>query len=438
MSKTVYLPVEPKDKELEEYLTAYFQAAGYYTERNIIEREATEVLELDSILFDYSDGLPRTVLVEIKSGGWGFPEIFKVLGWQKYLGIDSAIFITSTSKENSDIDDYYIEKSKEIGVQLAIVKVLNEAPLFLADFLRGTAVESLDIASWRYSYWIERKMMKKLIAQKKSGGDAVRFKVMAEYYHNINNVAFFIDNILDRVRDIYDQFKRFSGLTARVANEISGAGFEGTDIPRELFSKTFYECETNDLTTASYLENRSRLAILKNVVDFIIYRRDGSNSQRTRETFKILGFDVSKFSELPADTRERIDKLEQHKYLHLYPVFWQWYLWLFGGFILNDYKKDEYANLSKKTGIPIEHIDDAFGAYELLFPTGSWFSTNAHSNICCMKMFPTIFRGIGADYRKKIYTTDNEYSSLKLTGLHTRDDLIKWNNSVVAYLEPEK
>jgi hypothetical protein len=106
MSEVVKLPTDPKNKELEEYVTAYFQAVGYYTERNITERETTEVLELDSILYDYSEPVPKTILVEIKSGGWGFPEIFKVLGWKHYLSIEKALFVTSTSKDSTEIDEY--------------------------------------------------------------------------------------------------------------------------------------------------------------------------------------------------------------------------------------------------------------------------------------------------------------------------------------------
>lgn len=435
MGKGVQLPTDPKDKELEEYLTSYFQAVGYFTERNIIEREATEVLELDSILYDYSKGIPETNLVEIKSGGWGFPEIFKVLGWKHYLSIEKALFITSTSKCNNEINNYYIKKSKEIGVELSIIEKLDESPIVLLEYLKGKAVESIDILSWRFSYWTERKLVRKLITQKKSIKDVERYKIMAEYHHNINDVAFFTDNILDRLRTIYKQFQQHSGLTSRVANEMAGSGFTDGEIPKSIFSNTFYKCEINDLTTSSYLEYRSRLSIMKNVVDYIIYKKIDPKSPKACDTFKILGFTESKFSLLPMEMKERIDELSSHEYIHLYPIFWQWFMWVFGGFILRDYKEKEYELFSKKSGIPIDHIDKAFEAYNILFPTSSWFSSSSNSNIDVLKMFPTIFLGIGANYRKMLYTEDNEYTSLKLSGQYTLSDLIRWNNCIVEFLE---
>jgi hypothetical protein len=258
---------------------------------------------------------------------------------------------------------------------------------------------------------------------------------MSEYHHNINNVAFFIDNILDRVGAIYDQFKKYSGLSSRVSNEMSGNGFVLDEIPPDLFAKAFYECEINDLTTSSYLENRSRLSILKNVVDYILYKRVDPSSPKACETFKILGYDASKFDLLPSDLRERIEVLSGHEYLHLYPTFWQYFLWFFGGFILNDYKDQEYELFSKKSGIPISQIDRAFEAYNLLFPTDSWFSTSPNSNITVMKIFPLIFAGVGANYRRVYYTTDGDYSSLKLSGKYTLSDLVKWNNCVIDFLK---
>jgi hypothetical protein len=182
------------------------------------------------------------------------------------------------------------------------------------------------------------------------------------------------------------------------------------------------------------LEYRSRLSVLKNVVDFIVYRRLDPDSDRARETFRLLGFETSKFSLLPAEMRKRIDELKQHQFVHLYPVFWQWFQWFFGGFVLNDYRDEEYALFAKKTGLPVDQIDRAFDAYNLLFPMNNWFSESSYSSIRSLKLFPPVFKGNGADYRKKYYTDDNEYRSLDLTGNHTLDDLIRWNNCIVDFL----
>ena len=75
--KSVVLPDLPKGKEFEEFISAYLQSAGYYLDRNIIDRGIEELLELDIIITDY-DLLPRPRLIEIKSGDWGFSDVFKI------------------------------------------------------------------------------------------------------------------------------------------------------------------------------------------------------------------------------------------------------------------------------------------------------------------------------------------------------------------------
>lgn len=111
-------------------------------------------------------------------------------------------------------------------------------------------------------------------------------------------------------------------------------------------------------------------------------------------------------------------------------------MWIFGGFILLDYHDQEFDLLSQKTGIPVENIPDALNAYEKLFPTsGSWFYTTKTSQIWQLKNFPVPFKGVGANYRRLNYSEKQDFDDLKLTGLFTRNDLIKWNNNVVNVLE---
>lgn len=104
-------------------------------------------------------------------------------------------------------------------------------------------------------------------------------------------------------------------------------------------------------------------------------------------------------------------------------------MWVFGGFILKDYEDKEYEVLSRKTGIPIEEISNALEAYQILFPRDDgWFIDLPNSSIKMMKMFPVPFMGIGAFYRKLIYTKSRKLEHLNLSGIYTLQDLIKWYN----------
>ncbi|HUS49407.1 MAG TPA: hypothetical protein VMZ91_04545 [Candidatus Paceibacterota bacterium] len=95
---SINLPELPKGKIFEECVSAFFQSAGEYIERNIIERDIEEILELDIIATDYNSKLPDIKLLEVKSGNWGFPDIFKIRGWIDYLNIEKGILIVHNER----------------------------------------------------------------------------------------------------------------------------------------------------------------------------------------------------------------------------------------------------------------------------------------------------------------------------------------------------
>lgn len=103
---------------------------------------------------------------------------------------------------------------------------------------------------------------------------------------------------------------------------------------------------------------------------------------------------------------------------------------------MKDYEAKEYETLSRTTGIPIDEIPNALKSYEILFPRdGGWFmDLSPNSNIRMMRMFPVPFMGVGANYRRTLYTDTGKYEDLKLTGEHTRNDIVKWNNLTVDIL----
>ena len=146
--------------------------------------------------------------------------------------------------------------------------------------------------------------------------------------------------------------------------------------------------------------------------------------------------EYTSFDSLPPNFRQGLEKISSHKYFNRYPIFWQWFLWIFGGFILKDYEESEYQILSNKTGIPVEEIPNAFNSYQYLFPVeGGWFSELKYSNIRIMKMFPVPFMGIGSYYRRTLYSKSGNIEELKLSGRQTLKDLSKWNNLTVEIFE---
>jgi len=432
--KEVKLPEEPRDTDFEDYVAAHLQSAGNFIEKSIIERSKTEILELDIICTEYEeDSSPVERLLEIKSGGWGFTEIFKLSGWGKYLKIEDLGLVVC--KQKSD-QDFYVKKADDIGIDLSYL--CNDSNNYeQTNVLRGKLSDPIDVEYLRFSYLLERTLLKHLNHKKKSLTARESYKALEHYYHTLNSVIFFSKNILKKVDKLYDAFKENPNITKKVGNESAGNNFNDNHekIPDQIFNKTFYDHEYTDLTYSCYVEHRARLAILKSAIDFCLYEQHGIDERISGE-IKMLGFKFSLKTLLPDNFLINLGIIKDEPYYHKYPVFWQNFLWLFGGMILEDYKEQEYKILSLKSGIPVTEIDTALAVYQKLFPVnGGWFvGPSGNSNIKHMKMMPLPFMGIGANYRKAIYTEDDSFESLKLTGTYTLSNLISWNNLAVEVM----
>jgi hypothetical protein len=433
--KSVILPDLPKGKEFEEYISSYLQAAGYYLDRNIIDRGLEELLELDIIITDY-DLLPRPKLIEIKSGDWGFSDVFKIKGWMTYTEIGKGYFIVQEGKKNYE---FYRSKAKELNVGLFAVPHLDKTIEYLKPLLKRKIIDQRDIETLRYSLWLDRQMLTRLKHWKKSEKTKKCYEALDQYYFNINSGVFFTPNIIDRIEKLYDNFKKNGRLTAKCANEMAGSDFEDehSDIPSDIFKQSFYECKYNVVQISTFLEYLSRIAILKNAVDYLLLK---PTRLKRKTEIKIKYFSgITKLDFLPRSFRSGLDDLEKHKYYNRYPIFWQWFLYIFGGFIMLDFKDKEYQLLADKTGIDESEIDNALSAMDILFPTkGGWLRQNKKSNILEAIFFPMPFRGLGANYRRLMYTgtedKHGQYDDLGISNIFTYNDLIKWNNLTVEIL----
>ncbi len=440
---SIRLPNLPKGKEFEEYVSAFFQAAGYYIERNIIERDiiesgTEEVLELDIIVTDYSS-LPEIKLVEVKSGDCGFSDLFKIRGWMDYLNINNGIFIAGKKREGVD---FFKQKARGLNIDLVIIPDLSKSRETLSEFIDNRTIEDVDISMWRFSYWVERNLLKHLNHKKKSHPDRHCFKSLENYYFEVNSRVFFTENIIQKVNKLYSSFQKFPHISAKCGNELIGNNFddEYDRLPEQIYKDAYYKCDYNDIQISTFIEHRARLAILKNAIDYKLYKMAG-NEDKTKDLLllKILGidFEISLLDLLPVSFKKGLDTLSKHKYFYRYPIFWQWFMWVFGGFILKDYEEKEYEMLSNRTGIPVGEIPKALEAYQILFPReDGWFiDLSPTSNIKMLKMFSVPFMGIGANYRRLLYTNSKEFKDLKLKGIHTLNDLIKWSSLTIDILK---
>lgn len=432
---SVSLPDLPKGSEFEEFISAFYQTGGFYIERNVIEKDVEVVLELDIIATDYDQSPPVLQLIELKSGSWGYGDLFKIKGWTDYLNfLSSAVLIVQKERENVDIIK---EKAESLDIDLVIISDLEDAQEILSEFIPPEHINDNDISLWRFSYWVERNLLEKLNHKKKSCRDKRRYSALKRYYIDVNSGIFFTANIIERLEKLYDAFRKYPHISAMCGHELIGNDFEGdySSIPNNIFDKTFYECEYTDIQISTFIEHRARLAILKCAVDLKLYEIAGE-TDRTESYFDFSGIRIPKIDFLPSTFITGLEEISKHTYFHKYPVFWQYFMWLFGGFILLDYEEVEYQHLSDQTGIPIDEIPNALDAYETLFPSAEgWFLDLPYSNIKVLKMFPVPFMGVGANYRRLKYTENGKFDELELTGMHTLRDLAKWNNLTVEVLK---
>ena len=173
-----------------------------------------------------------------------------------------------------------------------------------------------------------------------------------------------------------------------------------------------------------YVEHIARVTILKCAIEHLIDKLQGS--YKDSDIVALLDY-----LNLPNTIKTGLNRIIKDKYFYLYPRFWQYFTYVFGGFILTDIKDREFEILSQRTGLPIEEIPNAFDAFNKLFPReDGWFFKFPNSEIEWHCFFPVSFSGVGANFRRLIYAEGKEYDNLfsMLSKNKTPVDLNKWNN----------
>lgn len=418
--KPISLPKIPREKDYEDYISAYLQAGGLYVERSIIHREKEELLELDIITTDFQENNTESNLIEIKSGNWGFSEIFKIRGWMTFLNYEKGNFIVQQSRANFD---YFKSKAKELSIELIDNSNLNETHSCLDNFFE-IEPNPIDIATIRYAYWLERNMLKEIKKNKKSDSSIQGYKELDDYFFEINSSSFFSRNPTKRIERLFNAYLKYKNITAKICHELSGGNYddEVDRLSKKCYSEVFYNPKPSILQTSIYIEHIARVTILKCVVEHIITRKKTNNQFSFDELSVLLS--------LPDSIQSGLKEIMNDKYFNLYPRFWQFFTYLFGGFILTDIEDKEYALLSERTGIPVEEIPNAFEAFNKLFPREEgWFKELHNSSIKWHMFFPVAFSGIGVNYRVHIYKKEDKKQRLEdiiSSDNFTTKDMKKW------------
>jgi hypothetical protein len=416
------LPATPN--ELEDFVAALFQASGHFVEKNIHADE----LELDLVATNYREDPPLVTLGEAKSGGWGYGELFKLVGWMRYLDIDGgALFCQS------------VPADKDLGRVQQLFKPLGVAVANLADFADPVAVfreagfpeiaQTGEVTQWRWVHAAERMLIDKLIQTKKSASKRGPAAVL-RYHRLVNDGIFFERSIRGRLVALYEAYQSHPRLALSCACELDGKPFDpavpfGTKSPK--LGDALLKGEHLLLQTAFYVEHRARLAILKSAIDL--------SCRRPKLIKRLLGGQIA--SPFPATFDEGLRWLVARPTYRQYARLWQVFLWSWGGFYLMDREEQEFEWMAQQSGVPRAEIPEALTAFDQFFPIGdSWLAAPGMTMARRVKMMPAMFHGLGAYHRSISYGID-EYADLGY-GDYTGRDLAKWHNVSVAFFTGEK
>ncbi|MFJ6691556.1 hypothetical protein [Streptomyces sp. NPDC091294] len=435
MSKRVVeLPDIPgAGEELEDYVAALFQASGHFVEKQLVESDPADLLELDIFVTDYTPAKAVQRLIEVKGGKWGFTDLFKVVGWMRYLELQhGAFFITRWEGRESAP-----RRMEPLGLDVVCFDDFPSAPRLFKERGFGSFEEPQLIGLWRHSYGVERKFIKVVHARARAeAGGAVAAKT---YHRQINNGTFFARAPEESLAMLYEAYGEHPRLTLGYAREIDGGDFDphsaSTNSPS--YQAALREGKHPELQACMYLEHRARLAILKAAVDYALAHPDGPPEFSMSEDGRTFLFHGLTYHALPGTFHEGMEWLREQPTFRRYATFWQQFLWGWGGFYLEDRKEKEFEWMAKYSGIPSGEIPTALEAFDRFFPTqNGWFTTPGWTDMHMLKMVPWIFQGVGAHHRRGQYGLTDQSSILALnpSSPYTLSDLAKRIGCAVDFL----
>ncbi|MEU1628181.1 hypothetical protein ABZ746_23195 [Streptomyces sp. NPDC020096] len=430
--KVVTLPGIPgAGEELEDYVAALFQASGHFVEKQIVESDPADLLELDIFVTDYAPEQIVQRLIEVKGGKWGFTDLFKVVGWMRYLNLGhGAFFITKWEGRKSAP-----RKMEPLGLEVVCFDDFATAPQLFQEKGFGSFVEPGIIGLWRHSYGVERKFVKVIHNRTRDGAEGAA--AAKNYHRQINNGTFFARAPEESLAMLYEAYGDHPKLTLGYACEIDGGGFDphsaSTDSPS--YQAALREGRYPELQACMYFEHRARLAILKAAVDYALAHPDGPPELGMSEDGKSFFFEGLRYHALPRTFHDGMEWLREQPNFRRYATLWQQFLWGWGGFFLDDREEQEFEWMSKYSGIPADEIPTALEAFDRFFPIpNGWFTTPGWTDIHLLKMVPLIFQGIGAHHRRIQYDLGDNMAPLNPSALYTISDLGKRINCAVDFL----
>lgn len=172
--------------ELERFVAAIFQTAGYYVERDLTWQEdragsssqTVDILQADAIAYNFSPFEETRILIECKGGG-SFNDLFKFIGIKNIVKPNSSYFVCNNTLNFDEI--------LKLGITNNIVVTRPE------DFLNNFKYKR-NIQNLTYWYWINEiidSVLTKERLVKYNGGtpfsteESLAYQTIRKYYATI-------------------------------------------------------------------------------------------------------------------------------------------------------------------------------------------------------------------------------------------------------------
>lgn len=426
----VVLPQVPFDEDYEDFISAYLISAGYEVETQLIKREnKRSVLEIDII---FTTPLGEKRWIEVKSAGWSIDTLYAMAGKQKaYCPVNASLIYKDI------VDDGKTEAAEKVAEQLDIELVGDTHSDLEEVSKKYPHLYSRDnekaIPFLRLAFYIERALAKEISEERKLHKNIEAYEALSYFWRYCKHYSYFAKDASQRGLDLINVFSKYRNLTARIANmNCDGTLSNDTNIqiPENIFKRITYNCQERDVLYGSQLaELTCRLKIIRSVVDHILSPKIGS----TRKTW----LDRLPEQLLNLNLHHGVSLLKDNPFIGQYPHFWQVFIYLFGGFLIEEHKDEEYEILNKLTGIPLDKIDEALKVFDILFPTPSgWFVSNQYSGVYHLKHVPIPLMGIGAISRIQIFCKSKGLSTrTHYTNEYLRKDMKKWMLLTLKYIK---
>lgn len=445
---TLQLPQIPKDCYYEDYVAAILNAGGYYLDRSVHRTEdGLDLLELDVVATKFEPDHYEDTIIEVKSGGWGIKDLFKVNGWLNFLSHNKAAFIYQIAPEDKDEATMQAVAQKLhiglLGNPLQEDGKIDDTAILQSFGIDLTKVPKHAIRTLRYAYDLERVMLDYIHVYSGENGCYQTPGKVYQYFRKLIDESFFIKDPLSRLRFLTDLSIEHRNIACILDKELKGNGVLAAD--QCAFFDNLFEIENppkmecRPVDVALYVQLLNRLLALKGITEYILTPQAPATS-KFDEFVKKLSYDSQNTNIILA-----IEALSKRPFFYLYPYFFQIFFFVYGGFFMMSRKDEEYQVLSDITGVPVNEIDSALSFWDILFPvSSSWMKTMNHKGLYYMQFVPAPLRGLGVNYRRHLYAPDDMedsdelFNNLKsLVSVYCYNDMIHWNNAAYIMLKED-